>query len=155
MGAKLTRTPGPGRDRLDRLEGLNGHGVAVGDPDALYDDGEGGERIPVAALLEIHEYGLGVPQRAIVRPVLATRSSELANRTADAARAVMDGASPEQALGGPGRFLSDAFVAQLQGGLAPLDPDTVKGDRGRVSSRPLQRTGQILAYLRTLRFNRE
>lgn len=157
MSTTITRKPGPGRAVLERVVKLDGIRVDIGDPGAVYDDPGGGSSIAVGTLLKIHEFGLGVPQRPIVRSTLASRSDELRRETKTAIHSIAHGADAGTALRGVGEWLSDALVDTLDRGAGPaLAASTLEDEQTpRLDDEPLHYTGQILAFLREVRLTHE
>lgn len=147
------------RDKLDALlrssKALPRAGVKFGSmgPDGTPAPQHPGSDLNVAQVLEVHEFGLGVPERPVVRAVVHGKRDELANAVkAGAVAAVLDGASDEtvaKLLGEEAqRLLLEAFD-RVQ---PPLAPETLEDDEG--SSQPLQDTGAIRDSLRWARDRR-
>lgn len=157
MTAKLTRIPGPGVEIMEAVQKLAGLGVLVGADDRPYQDPDGNDPgMMVSEILEIHEYGLGVPQRSVIRATLASRKGELAAFAREAAKAVTDGADPGAEVEGVGLWLADAFVERVREGISPaLSEETLADPYPRLSHHPLSKTGQILDYLTSIRLTRE
>jgi hypothetical protein len=156
--ARLTRALGPGAAKLKRIASLDGRGLRVGamgeggGPSPLYRNEDGTSGPPVATILLWHEYGLGVPERSVIRATLASRKRELAERTSVAAARVAGGVSVDRALEQVGRWLSGAFGRRILEGITPgLAPATLAQRFPRVADVPLAKTGQILQLVRSMR----
>lgn len=156
--AKLTRAMGPGAAKLKRIAALDGRGIRVGamgpggGPSPPYRNPDGSTGPSVATILLWHEYGLGVPQRSVIRAVLRSRRAELAQRTSVAAARVAGGVSVDRALEQVGRWLSGAFVRRIEEGIPPALSERTLAERyPRIADVPLAKTGQILQLVSAMR----
>lgn len=154
MVAKLERTVGPGRRVVAQLAALDGASVEVGviDTTERYIDENGKPGLPIATILAFHEFGLGVPQRSVIRATLASRRAELAQRATVAAAQVVGGRSVERAVEEVGRWLSRAFVRRIEEGLTPPLARSTLEKGHRISHLPLLKSGQIRQFVRAIRF---
>lgn len=114
--------------------------------------GEGGGPAPphpdadmnVAQMLAIHEFGLGVPERPVVRAVVHGRRDDVKALAREGARQAVqgDGINVDE--------LGEGLVDLLQQEHArvgpPLDPETLEDDEGSAS--PLDDSGAIADSLR-------
>jgi hypothetical protein len=101
-----------------------------------------GTPLTVAQLAEIHEYGLGVPQRSWLRGYLDENTPEI-NRVRSALwRQMIDlKISTETAANRLGAYLVGGIKKRIAAGIAPPNaPSTV---RRKGSSKPLIDTGQL------------
>lgn len=154
MTATLRRIPGPGAAVLRRLEELHGKQIEVGSQGGeRYIDEHGRPGLPVATILMFHEYGLGVPQRSVIRATIRSRRAEIAQRTHVAAARVLQGVSIQRALEQVGRWLAGAMVRRIEEGLRPaLAPSTLARTPNRIANVPLLNSGQIREFVRSIRY---
>lgn len=109
-----------------------------------------GSEMTIAQLLEIHELGLGVPERSVLRAWVTAEQASIDAAMAAAYRKILLGKlTPEQAA----KILGARFVGQLQTFISdgrvqpPLAPATVQA---KGSSVPLVDSGQLksaISYL--------
>lgn len=151
----LSRRPGPAQRQLEQLTGLDGVGFEIGDPTAQYRQPSGRFGVKVLTLIAWHEYGIGVPQRPMIRPVVAANRGELLRRLQASAKRTASGEPSEAALTKVGAWLADRIVEHLEAGIAPpLSRATLSSPDPRISEHPLLKTGQIRKVLRSVRARR-
>lgn len=82
--------------------------------------------LSVAQIMFFHEFGLGVPERSTVRAGVAAARAEVKGAALRAAKALLNGADPRQAMSEPGEVIVKAIRDRIAGGVSPpLDEDTL------------------------------
>ena len=138
----------------------NGKAVAFGStgPKAsdLHIDGETGEvgDISVAGLLGAHEFGIGVPERSVIRAYVASQPSELKGAVKATFREVVNGTTPSSSITRTGELAVKGLRKRIEQRIPPpLEASTLtarereselsRGSEGK----PLKDTEQILDSL--------
>lgn len=125
-----------------RIKALSGSHVLVGVHGAKADAPHGDDGLTVADVVSFNEFGLGVPERSVIRATLDDNEGPLLKLTADfGRRVVLDGMTPEQALGAVGLYAVGLMQERISIGVAPPNaPSTIKR---KGSSKPWVDTGQV------------
>lgn len=140
----------------DAVQALDGRSVLVGStgPEAAapYVDPESGREndFHVALLLSWHEFGIGVPERSVVRAWADERPREFKDRTlvAPFAKALDSAGDGVGELEGVGETLSKSMRTRLEAGISPGLSSATIANRDRPSE--LARDGRELPLLDSL-----
>lgn len=153
MSASVREEAGPGLALLAFLNGLHGQGTEAGvtAPDGGPAGTHTGSGEALAAIMARHEFGLGVPERAVLRPATIEARDKLAGLAAKAVGLALSSRhypAVSEVLGPP---LRDAMVDRMAGGVdpplpPPEDGTLGPGERGPGDT-PLVATGQLLHSL--------
>lgn len=124
-----------------RIDALAGGHVLVGVQGPKADAQHGEDGLTVADVVSFNEFGLGVPERSVIRATIDENEAPLLKLTADLGRAVvLDAMGPAQALGVLGLHAVGLMQERISNGIAPENrPSTVKK---KGSSKPWIDTGQ-------------
>ena len=115
--------------------GVIGTGAAEGHEGSTSD-------LTVAQIAEIHEFGLGVPQRSWLRDTIEENLPRIEQAIAQESLNIQTGrATYEQALGRIGAFVQGLIQVRIAGGIPPGLADSTIARKG--SSTPLIDTGQL------------
>lgn len=110
-------------------------------------EGESESDLAIAELGEIHELGLGVPQRSFIGGWVDENETENEARLRKLGEAVVMGKlrSPEQAMDRFGLFAVGSIQERIADGIAPDNTDATVAAKG--SSTPLIASGQLRAAI--------
>lgn len=135
-GAKATR------QRLAHLAAAPAVEVGVLGEKAEATHGEDGSGISVGAIAEIHEYGLGVPERSWLRAWVDGNRGDIAKRISGLAKAAAAGRiTPPQAAAQLGMWCVGQIQKRIASGIGPELADATIARKG--SSVPLIDKGQL------------
>jgi hypothetical protein len=136
-----------GLKRIQReLEKAKRQHVSIG----WHEDKAHGDGMTTATVAASHEFGIGVPQRAMLATTIDDKGSELVELAGKVyAGPLFQGTlDAERALGIVGEAAQAAIQAKIRDGdpsWAPLSPATIKRKK---SSKPLIDTGQMIQSVR-------
>jgi len=141
-------------------EATDGKAVAFGSTgpkaSALFIDGETGEltNTSVAGLLGTHEFGIGVPERSVIRGYTAGKPPEIRGAVKATFREVVNGKVPTSQIGRTGEIAVKGLRKRIEKRIPPPLADVTKENRRRPSElsrgledKPLKDTEQILGSL--------
>jgi hypothetical protein len=111
------------------LKELSNSGVTVG----IHEDagGEAHDELSIAEVAAFHEFGLGVPERSMVRAFVDENAEQVKEWQREAGQAVVEGQlGPEQALERLGEQILGAMKERILAGIAPELSEATKRHRG-------------------------
>lgn len=147
MKTKIVNTIPDGLKKLrDRFQAMAKREVEFGSmgPGGTATQQHSDSDLTVADVLQVHEYGIGVAERPLVRHVVAAKRRELGEALRDAAVAVLDDDDPDVAATEVGLVAQDLLLERLEElATTPLDEETLEDPDRPAGAPPLQVTGQI------------
>lgn len=146
-------SPGKNYSLRDRDLGWNrakramkGLGKSTVDVGVLDEHNARSDEVGNIMLMLVHEFGIGVPERSVIRATIDKNKRKYINLIKTLARFVLFGQmGKEQALTIIGAKVEADMKARVRAGLQPSLKEATK--KGKKSSTPLIDTGQLLSSL--------
>lgn len=127
-----------------RLSELRGAGVTVGVHEDKGAEAHGESGLTLAEVASIHEFGLGVPERSMVRQFVDENADQIREWQKRAAEAVIAGeVTAEQVLELLGEQILGAMKERILAGIPPGLSESTKRKRGGDAT-PLVDTAQMI-----------